>query len=152
MERIWGGRRKPQKSIRRVSKTAILWESILSFFCLAAVNGFHIEGSGQDELDALLGTEIGQPVPGEDAFDGNDEVLTKRFDSIQESLWTGVQVAVRQDLALLDSECKHTSSGRADQFRNNGDGLWCRISSGLFLMEIGTFQEHSRRVCSQGRP
>jgi len=37
-----------------------------------AMNGFHIEGVAQDEFDALLGIEIGQPVPAEDTFDGDD--------------------------------------------------------------------------------
>jgi hypothetical protein len=30
--------------------------------------------------------------------------------------------------------------------------LWCRISSGLLLVEIGYFREHTQFVCSQGRP
>ena len=38
------------------------------------------EGMAQDELDPLLGAEIGQPVPGENALDSDHQVLAKGFD------------------------------------------------------------------------
>ena len=41
----------------------------------AAVNGLEVEGVGQHELDAGLGTGIGQPIPAEHAFSANGQVV-----------------------------------------------------------------------------
>ena len=62
---------------------------------------FKTRGFRPIRIETLLGTQIGQPVPGEQALDGDNEVLAKRLDGFQESLGTGAQVAVKQDLALL---------------------------------------------------
>jgi hypothetical protein len=60
------------------------------------MNGFHGEGMTQDELDAVLGAKISQPVPAEDAFDGHDQVQAIRLDGFQERFWTSAQVAVQK--------------------------------------------------------
>ena len=39
----------------------------------ASVDGLHVEGVTENELDALSPAEIGDPVPGEHALDGDDE-------------------------------------------------------------------------------
>jgi len=44
----------------------------------AAMNRLHIEGMAQDKGKAFLPTEVGQPIPGEHAFDSDDKVLTVR--------------------------------------------------------------------------
>jgi hypothetical protein len=65
----------------------------------------------QDELNAFLGAQIGQPVPAEDAFDGNAQVSTIGIDGFQERLGTGAKVTVQQDLPLWiqDTEIHPTS-------------------------------------------
>ena len=47
---------------------------------LAPVNGLHVQGVAEDEGDPLLGAEVGDPVPGEDALDGHHEILPVRGD------------------------------------------------------------------------
>jgi hypothetical protein len=44
----------------------------LVVFGLAPVDGFHVEGVSQDKGKALLSAEGGEPIPGEDAFNGYD--------------------------------------------------------------------------------
>jgi hypothetical protein len=39
---------------------------------LAAVDGFHVQGVAKHERDVLVGTEIGDPVPGEHALGADD--------------------------------------------------------------------------------
>jgi hypothetical protein len=73
----------------------------LVVFGFAAVDGFHVEGMAEDELDPLLGAQIGQPISTEEALDGNDQVWAEGFNGFQKSLRTGSQVAVKQDLPLL---------------------------------------------------
>jgi hypothetical protein len=48
----------------------------------------------EDESDTLLSAEVGKPIPGEDTLHGDDEVLTKRGDGVQENVGVGGQVFV----------------------------------------------------------
>jgi hypothetical protein len=43
----------------------------------------------------FLSTEIGDPVPGEDALDGYDDVFSISFDGIKKNLWVGSDVALK---------------------------------------------------------
>jgi len=65
---------------------------------LAAVDRLHVQRVAQDEGDAFGSTQIGQPVPGEDALDGDDEVVAVRRDRLQERLGARGQVLVHEDL------------------------------------------------------
>ena len=47
-------------------------------FGLPAMDGFHREGMTEDERDALVGTPVSEPVPGEQALDGHDETRSRR--------------------------------------------------------------------------
>src|SRR5262249_44493125 len=47
---------------------------------LAAVNGLHVQGVAQHEGNLLGGAEVGQPVPGEHAFAGNDQAVAEGSD------------------------------------------------------------------------
>ena len=44
----------------------------------ASVNGFHVQGVTQYEVDLLARTQIGQPIPREDAFHRHDNGRTER--------------------------------------------------------------------------
>ena len=78
----------------------------LVVFGFAAVDGFHVEGMAQDEGDALLSTEVGDPVPGEHALHGNDDVLSERLNGFEEDIPIGLDVAVEHDFsgAIKDAE------------------------------------------------
>lgn len=52
----------------------------------------------QDEGDLLLGTEIGEPVPGEEALDGDDEVGAVRSNGLEKGRGICGEVTVDQDL------------------------------------------------------
>jgi hypothetical protein len=66
---------------------------------LTPVDGFHVERMAQDEGDAFLGTEVGEPVPAEDALGADNEVVAIGLDSAKESLRLAAQVAVQDNLA-----------------------------------------------------
>jgi hypothetical protein len=40
----------------------------------------------EDEGDVVLGAEIGQPVPGEDALDPDDDIFPEGFDGLENGL------------------------------------------------------------------
>ena len=65
------------------------------------MDGFHGEGMTEDKRDACVGTEVGEPVPGAQACDGDDETLSIRSNDVQEGLRVGLHVTVHQDLAAL---------------------------------------------------
>jgi hypothetical protein len=58
------------------------------------MDSLHIEGMAQDEGNPLLGTEIGEPIPDEHAFDGDDDILPVGFNGLEEGLRGCLQVAV----------------------------------------------------------
>jgi len=68
---------------------------------LAAMDRLHREGMAEDKRDAFLGTEVGQPGPGEQAFDGDDERIARGRNGLEERVWVGLQMAVQDDLPLL---------------------------------------------------
>jgi hypothetical protein len=67
---------------------------------LTPVDGLHVESVAQDELDALFSAQIREPVPGEDALDGHDEVFSEGLDGDQEVIGSTPHVLVKEDLAL----------------------------------------------------
>jgi hypothetical protein len=66
---------------------------------LAAVNGFHVQGVAEHEGDVLLGAEVGEPVPAEQALDGDDQSVAERGDGVEEGVGVGAEVLVVDDLA-----------------------------------------------------
>jgi len=58
------------------------------------VDGFHIEGVTPDEPDVFGGAEIGEPVRGGQALDGDHELFPVRGDSLEERLRGRPEVAM----------------------------------------------------------
>jgi hypothetical protein len=54
----------------------------------------------EDEGDVVLGTEVGEPVPVEDAFGGHDQIVAERFDGFEEASPVAGEVLVEQDVAF----------------------------------------------------
>jgi hypothetical protein len=70
-------------------------------FGLAAVDRLHIQRVPEDKGQLFLGPEVGEPVPGQDAFDSDDQILPLGGHGLEPRLRTGVHVAMQQDLAVL---------------------------------------------------
>jgi hypothetical protein len=66
----------------------------------AAVDRFHVQRMTQDKRDILLGAQIGEPIPGKDAFHGNRHLFSVRGDRFKEQLRGTRHLSVQQDLAL----------------------------------------------------
>jgi hypothetical protein len=67
----------------------------------AAMNGPHVQGMTENKWDVLVFTEIGQPVPGEHALGGDDEILTEWLDRMQKDIRTGFHVSMKDGFSLL---------------------------------------------------
>jgi len=51
--------------------------------------------------DALTGTQIGQPLPGEDAFHGDDNPFSVGIDNRQKGIRVGPHVAMDENLTIM---------------------------------------------------
>ena len=78
---------------------------------LGPMDGPHVESVAEDEGDVVLGTEVGEPVPVEDAFGGDDQVLAERFDGFEEAFSVAGKVLVKQDVALGVQNAQIESAG-----------------------------------------
>ena len=67
---------------------------------LAPMDGLHGEGVAQDEGNALTGAEVGQPVPGEDPFDADHQVLAVGGHRLQKRFGPCLHLPVEQDLPV----------------------------------------------------
>lgn len=88
------------------------------------MNGAHIEGMAEDEGDPFIGTEIGQPVPGEHAFGGHHQILAVRFDQTQKRFWTSRDVLMHDNIA-----------SRIEDADVHGAGM--QIDTAIMLMLLG---------------
>jgi hypothetical protein len=70
----------------------------LVIFGLAAVDGFHVQGMTEDKRDTMLLTQIGNPVPGEHAFYGDDNILPEGFYDAEKDISSSCNVSVQSDL------------------------------------------------------
>jgi hypothetical protein len=61
----------------------------------------HVERMAQDKKNALLGAEVGQPVPGEDAFDANHQVLPVGCNSLEKGLRCCLHIPMQKGLSIL---------------------------------------------------
>jgi hypothetical protein len=72
------------------------------------VDRFHVEGMAENEGDVLLDTEIGDPVPGEHAFDSNHDVLTEGSNDAEKSFRVCVDVLMDPGVTSgVDNTDKH---------------------------------------------
>ena len=77
-------------------------------FGFASMDGLHIESVPEDEGDILIGSEIGKPIPGEGAFDANDDIAAKWLDGGEELIRIGFDVSFETDFAgLIENAEKH---------------------------------------------
>ena len=78
---------------------------------LAAVDGLHVQSVAEDELDPLLAAQVGDPVPAEQALDGDDQILSVGGEGLQKLLCFAGHLPVDQGIALLvqDAEIEAAS-------------------------------------------
>jgi hypothetical protein len=78
---------------------------------LAPMNGFHVKGMAQDEGNTRLGAKVGEPVPGEDAFDADHEILSIGRNRLEKRLGCCPHIPVEQDLSLLVQDTEVHGAG-----------------------------------------
>jgi hypothetical protein len=64
----------------------MVWASILACLALPPLDGFHVQGMAEDNREAFVSTEVGQPVPREQAFDSDDKPCSRGRNAVQKGL------------------------------------------------------------------
>jgi hypothetical protein len=67
---------------------------------LTAVNGFQVQGMAEDEGNPRLGTEVREPVPREDTFDRDHEILAVGRNDLEQGVWAGLHITLPHDLPV----------------------------------------------------
>ena len=83
----------------------------LVVFGLASMDGFQRESMTKDTRDACVGTEVSEPVPGEQAFDGAHHPLSIRSNGFQAESWCGFHIAMHEALTALVADADVHRSG-----------------------------------------
>jgi hypothetical protein len=83
----------------------------LVVFGCATVNGFHGQGMAEDKRDILLGTQIGEPVPGKNTLHRDNHILPIGCHGLEKRLWASFHVPVQQELALLREDAHIHGAG-----------------------------------------
>jgi hypothetical protein len=65
------------------------------------MNGLHVEGVAQDEGNPLVGAEVGEPIPREDAFDTDDKIFPIGGNRLEKRLWACLYIPMDQYLSIL---------------------------------------------------
>ena len=64
-----------------------------------------------DEGNPLPLTQVGEPVPGEHALGGHDDILAVRSDDLEERFWGGAEVPVDLNVSRLVEDTDVEGSG-----------------------------------------
>ena len=75
------------------------------------MDGLHRERMTEDKRAACVGTEVREPVPGEQAFDGAHNPLAIRSHGFQEDSGCGFHIAMHEDRAALVEEADVHGAG-----------------------------------------
>ena len=84
-------------------------------FSLATMDGLHVEGMAEDERDAFISAQVGQPVPGEHTFDGDDDIVSIGGNGFEKGLRVRLHVTVKQRLTgLVEDADVHRTGMQVD--------------------------------------
>jgi hypothetical protein len=78
---------------------------------VAPLDGFPREGMPQDEGHAFLGTELGQPLPGEETLDRHDQAVTIRRHRRKKWCRRGLHMAVYKNLSTVAQDAHVHGAG-----------------------------------------
>jgi hypothetical protein len=78
---------------------------------LATVAGLHREGIPEHAGKTCAGTEVGQPVPGKDPCDGDDESVAIRGNRLEQGLRAGLHVAGQPEFPVLVQDTNVHAAG-----------------------------------------
>ena len=61
---------------------------------LTPMDRLHIQGVAQDKRQPCLRTQVGEPVPRQDTCDGEDNIVPRRHNGLEQGVGTGLHIPV----------------------------------------------------------
>src|SRR5262245_64829574 len=83
----------------------------LVVFGLAAMAGLHRESMTSDAGNACVSPQVGEPIPGEEAFNRHDQPLTRGGNGLEERFRSGLPSAVQHDLTIVTQDADVHGAG-----------------------------------------
>jgi hypothetical protein len=112
------------------------------------MDGLHVQGMAQDNRAACVSPEVGQPVPGEQACDGDDETVSLGGNAFQKGLRVCLHVPVQHDVALLVEHADiHSLRGQVDAAVKGVLGGVKSHEVSSFVVNLFSHAEHTTVVC-----
>ena len=79
------------------------------------MDGFHVQGMTEDKGDVFSLAEICEPIPSEDALDGDHDIVAVGGKSVEERPGSGRHIAVGHDITLgIEDAEVHGASVQVD--------------------------------------
>jgi hypothetical protein len=121
-------------------------------FDLGAVDGSHVEGVAEDEGDVFFIAEVSEPIPGEHALDGDDDVFAVGFDGLKEGIGLSVDVLVEHDVPVLVEDTEIHGSGM--EVDTAVELMLLRVESheASSVVKVNSSTEHIRTGMLRRRP
>jgi len=123
----------------------------LVVFGVTAMAGLHGEGLPEDAGQALVGTQVSPPVPGEETCDTAEHVLPGGHEGVEKGGWTSGHSAVPQELPLLGQDAEVHGAGMQVDAAVNLVRLRIKspeVSSALLRESLRS--QHTTGVCEGG--
>jgi len=80
-------------------------------FSVATMDRFHLERVPEDKRNPFARTEVGQPIPGEEAFDADDEIGPVGCHGFEKRFWASRHIPVDKNLAILVQDAEVHGAG-----------------------------------------
>jgi hypothetical protein len=72
---------------------------------------FHLERVSKDKRNPFARTELGQPIPGHEAFDADDEIGPVGRHGFEKRFWASRHIPVDKNLAILVQDAEVYGAG-----------------------------------------
>jgi len=83
----------------------------LVVFGLTPLDRLPRPGVAQDQRQPFLRTQVGEPVPRNNTFDGDDHIVPLRCNGLEQGVGTGLHIAVQHHLAILTQDTNVHGAG-----------------------------------------
>jgi hypothetical protein len=79
------------------------------------MDGLHLEGVPEDAREAFVSAQIGEPIPGEQTFGGDDETISLGGNGLEKRFRVRLHVPVPQRLtSLVEDADRHVAGMEID--------------------------------------
>jgi hypothetical protein len=114
----------------------------------ATMERWHGERVPEDTRPLCAGTEVSQPIPGEETGDTDDQILPVGGNGLEKRCWASWQVPVDKQLALLVQDTERHGAGV--QSDAAVQWVWFRVEAPAVSSSLDSAFSHSQHTTGVG--